>query len=706
MKVPFILFSSMGLLTATPAANAETIEAEQNKQIKALPTIVITATETANQTTAATKFELDPLQTPQNVQVLGQDILQDNHAQRITDVTKLVSGVSALNPMAGLWDNYAIRGFNTDQTVGASALRNGVNAYLGMNAAHDMVNIDRLEFLKGPEAALYGAGDPGGTINIVTKKPQFSPEHRVDLSAGSYDQYRAAFDSTNAITDTVAYRLGVAYENKHSFRDFVKHDRLFVAPQLTWQPNDQTQIDYDSEYTQVNSRFDRGVLAVNQQLGKISNHRFLGEQADGLIDMDDYLQQLRLKHQWNDGWKSEVTLNYKHNTLQGFSTEAYKLINDQGDLNRERRYRDNTTTSYVLNHDLIGQFSTANLLHKVAITTELSHLNILNRLERYRKTSGADMDLINIYRPVYGVNLPDVNTTVLDTDEDQNNIAFGLSDYIEFNPQWALLLGGRVDYYQQKFNEYAKSKQGTQYFTHFSPKAALNYRVNDQWSVFVSAGKSFHLNSGLDENSELFQPEKALTYEIGTKNKFFNDRIESTISLFHIKKKNVLVDNPTGLSDYISTGEQLSRGVEVDLSAEPIDRLKLKLAYAYTDASVRKGEPAVGIERGDRLLNSPKHSANLFAMYDLWQSGQQKIGVGGNLNYVSDRSGNVKDDGFELPSYTLLNLNAYYQINEKLRSQFTLNNVFNKTYYSASLKDEWVTPGNPREAFLSVSYSF
>lgn len=697
----------MGILSFAHAASAEVVASTQDNDVKTLATIVVTATESTNRaTSAATKFELDPLQTPQNVQVLGQDVLQNSSAQRITDVIKVVSGVTALNPMSGLWDNYSIRGFNTDQTVGASALRNGLNAYLGMSVAHDMVNIDRLEFLKGPEAALYGAGDPGGTINIVTKKPQFSPEHQLDFSAGSYDQYRAAFDSTNAITDTVAYRLGVAYENKHGFRDFVKNDRLFIAPQLTWQLNDQTQIDYDSEYTRVNSRFDRGVLAVNKQLGKIPINRFLGEKDDGLIDMDDYLQQLGLKHQWNDDWKSEATLNYKHNTLQGFSTEAYRLINVQGDLNRERRYRDNTTTSYLFNHDLIGQFSTGTVSHKVAITTEFSHLNILNKLQRYRKTSMLDMDLINIYHPVYGVNLPDVDTTVLNTDEDQNNIAFGLSDYIEFNSQWALLLGGRVDYYQQKFTEHAKSKQGTQYFTHFSPKAALNYQVNDQWSVFVSTGKSFHLNSGLDENTELFQPEKALTYEIGTKNKFFDDRLESTISLFHINKKNVLVDNPTGLSDYMSTGEQISKGIEIDLSAEPIDRLNLKLAYAYTDASVKKGETAVGIDRGDRLLNSPKHSANLFAMYELWQSGEQNVGIGGNLNYVSARSGNVKDDGFELPSYTLLNLNAYYQVNEKLRTQLTINNVFNKIYYSSSLKDEWVTPGNPREAFLSLSYAF
>lgn len=686
-------------------ADVESRQSEStDEEASVLSTIRVSAKKSGQLNTGATKFALKDLETPQNVQTLDQKVLKQHDTQRIADAIALVSGVSQLNPMGGLWDNYSFRGFNTDQTIGTAALRNGVNAYLGLSAAHDMLNVERLEFLKGAEGAMYGAGDPGGSLNIVTKKPKFDSEHHIGLRAGSHEQYRAEFDSTGALSDTLAYRFGVAYENNHSFRDEVKNNRLFVAPQLTWQPTDQTQVDYDSEYTVINSVFDRGVMAVNQQLGVIPNSRFLGEKADGMMDMTDYLQQLRIKHQFSPEWSSETVLNYKDNSWRGFSSEAYQLLNQNGDLNRERRQRIYDTTSYLFSHDLKGQFATGDLEHQLLINTSYSHLNIRNYLLRYRQKNST-ASLINIYNPVYGVNLPTVSPAY-DTHENQHNLALSLNDLIRFNSQWSVLLGGRLDYYQQDYRERLGNTSGSQNFVHFSPKIAVNYLIQPDWSAYLSAGKSFHLNSGLDQQGQAFAPEKAMTYELGMKKHWWDDRVSSSIAVFHITKDNVLTTNPNDSAYMISAGQETSRGIELDLSAQPLDRLNLKLAYSYTDASVSKTTANSGIAKGSRLLNSPKHAANLFAMYDIWQSGEQKVGIGGNLQYVSARSGNVYDNGFELPAYTLMNLNAYYQVNARLRYQFTFNNVFDKTYYVSSVKDEWVTPGNLREMFISVNYQF
>lgn len=679
------------------------------QDLQVLNAIQLTATAQKNSfleepESAATKFVLDPLKTPQNVQVVNQKMIEDINAQRISDVVGLVSGVSLLNPTGGIWDNYSFRGFNTDQTIGVASLRNGLTSYLGLNVAHDLVNVERIEFLKGPEAALYGAGEPGGVLNIVTKKPEFEPHHSIELRGGSYNQYRSAIDSTNAITETIAYRLGVAYENNKSFRDEVQNNKLFVAPQLTWKPSDTTQVDYDSEYTVLNTLFDRGVLAVNQQLGVIPNSRFLGEKDDGLMTVNDYLQQVRIQHQWNPMWSTQTTFNYKDNTWRGFSSEAYQLLNAQGDLNRERRYRIYDTTSYLFSHDLTGQFNTGSLNHRLFMGMTYSDLKVQNHLLRYRK-KGSTSSEINIYDPIYGVNLPAV-TSVYNTLEHQKNAALSLSDYIEINPKWAVLLGGRYDYYQQDYREFIAGIQGSQYFMHFSPKVAVNYLLDDHASLFASVGQSFHLNSGLDIQQQPFKPEKAWTYELGTKAKWLDDRIMASVSLFHVKKQNVLTTNPLNSAYMMPVGQETSRGIEFDLTAQPVDPLNLKFAYAYTDAIVSKSEESSGIAKGSALLNSPKHHLNLLVMYDVWQAGASKIGLGGNIQYVSARTGNVYDNGFNLPSYTLLNLNSYYQMNPKLKLQLNLNNLFNTIYYTASVKDEWVTPGHPREIFLSMNYQF
>ncbi|MCF9047349.1 TonB-dependent siderophore receptor, partial [Acinetobacter nectaris] len=590
-------------------------------------------------------------------------------------------------------------------TIGASSLRNGINSNLGMSAARDMVNVEQIEFLKGPAAAMYGAGDPGGTLNVITKKPKFEPQHSLQLRGGSYDQYRAAVDSTNALTDTVAYRFGFAYENNHSFRDYVKNNRLFFAPQMTWQPSDNTQVDYDSEYSFTRSMFDRGILAQNKQLGVIPNSRFLGEKADGLMTMKDYLQQVRVKQVWNDQWTSQAAFNYKENDWSGFSSEAFQLLNSKGDLNRERRYRDYKTTSYLINHDLLGQFETWGIPNKLVIGTTASYLDIKNNLQRYRVRGANSVDIVNIYNPVYGSALPNVKPT-FSPSEKQKNLGLSVTDMLDFTDQWSVTLGGRFDVYQQSYSESSQKISGSRDFNHFSPKFATNYLINDQFSVFAGAGQSFHLNSGLNIQNQPLDPEKAWTYEVGLKTKLFNDQLTSSMSVFHVKKENVARTDMNNSAYMTTTGAEKSRGLEVDLTAQPTDALNVKLAYTYIDAAVTQGDASQGINKGARLLNTPKHTANLLAMYDVWQSGAQKVGIGGNIQYVSARSGNVADDGFELPAYTLVNLNSYYQVNEKLRFQMTLNNALNKTYYSSSLKDLWVTPGNPRELFLTMNYQF
>lgn len=705
MKIFSLGVVPLSLLFVSTISNAQ-----EQSAVETLSTIKVSSKDNTlpylgKKSSVATKFDVDPMKSSQKVDVVSQNVLKDINAQRISDTLSVVSGVSALNPMGGLWDNYSIRGFNTDQTIGASSLRNGILSNLGLSAAKDMVNIEQVEFLKGPAAAMYGAGDPGGTLNIITKKPKFEPEHHLELRGGSYDQYRAAIDSTNALTDAIAYRLGVSYENNHSFRDDVKNNRLFVAPQLTWQPSDQTQIDYDSEYSVTRSLFDRGVLAKNKQLGVIPNSRFLGEKSDGLMNMKDYLQQVRIKQVWNDQWTSQMALNYKENDWKGFSSEAYQLLNSQGDLNRERRYRDYKTTSYLFNHDLLGKFNVWGIPNQVVIGTTASYLDIVNNLQRYRVKGTNSLDIINIYNPIYGHASPAVKPAFSPV-EKQTNVGLSVSDMMEFTDQWSVTLGGRFDLYKQSYRESSQNISGSRNFNHFSPKFATNYLINDQFSIFAGAGQSFHLNSGLNIQNQPLDPEKAWTYEVGFKTKLLEDRLTSSMSVFHVEKENVARTDTNNSTYMITTGEERSRGIEFDLTAQPTDALNLKLAYTYIDASVMKGDVSQGIRQGARLLNTPKHTANLLAMYDVWQSGSQKVGLGGNIQYVSARSGNVADDGFELPAYTLVNLNSYYQVNDKLRFQMTLNNAFNTTYYSSSLKDLWVTPGNPREVFLTMNYQF
>ena len=176
-----------------------------------------------------TKTELPLRELPQAVRIMTRQSLDDLGAVRIDDALDFVGGVSRQNNFGGMWDNIAIRGIAGDANNGMALLQNGFAANRGFNAPRDTANIERIEFLKGPAASLYGASDPGGTLNIVTKRPLWRASRSLDLYAGSAAFRRAALDATGAVNASAAYRLNAAIEQRGSFREYVTTRRALLA---------------------------------------------------------------------------------------------------------------------------------------------------------------------------------------------------------------------------------------------------------------------------------------------------------------------------------------------------------------------------------------------------------------------------------------------------------------------------------------------
>jgi iron complex outermembrane recepter protein len=291
--------------------------------------------------TSGAKVDLPLRELPQAVRVMSRQTLDDLGATRLDDVLDYAGGVSRQNHFGGLWDNIAIRGFAGDINNGMPLLRNGFSANRGFNAPRDTANVERIEFLKGPVASLYGSTEPGGTINVVTKKPLWQFANAVEAYLGSFKSKRVALDSTGPIVQSVAYRLNIAYEDKDSFRDFITTKRELVAPALTWRIAGGTALSYDAEWLRHRTPLDRGVVATNGRLGDVSRERFTGEPADGTVEVENSTHQLALDHEFNDTWRARAALGFKQGSLYGFSTEpAAALQADERTLRRQRRFRD------------------------------------------------------------------------------------------------------------------------------------------------------------------------------------------------------------------------------------------------------------------------------------------------------------------------------------------------------------------------------
>ena len=122
--------------------------------------------------TSATKTDTPLIETAQSVQIVNREVIDDVNAVTLKDTLSYVSGISQQNNFGGMWDNFSIRGFSGHENTGMSLLKNGFSDNRGYNAPRDTANIESIEFLKGPSAALYGNSEPGGTININTKQPK------------------------------------------------------------------------------------------------------------------------------------------------------------------------------------------------------------------------------------------------------------------------------------------------------------------------------------------------------------------------------------------------------------------------------------------------------------------------------------------------------------------------------------------------------
>lgn len=674
-------------------------QSQPHSQTTELEKITIKAedvAETSFSSTGLTQFEHSLLSVPFTKSHVSEQDIKNNNIQRVSDALSRVNGVVYQDSYGGgFWDNYSFRGFSTDPNMGTSYLRNGLSSLSGIHTPRDMVNVQAIDFLKGPMAAMYGQGAIGGIMNITTKQPEWTQKNEVSLSGSTLEEYRASLDSTGALNDALAYRLGLAYENNQSFRDHVDSQHYFVAPQLAWKISDQTQLNLDTEFSEHQGVFDRGVPMVNGQF-VVNKKTFLGEPSDGDIKVKDQMYQLRLNHQFNENWNNTTALSYNHGERAGTSTEISSIAADGQTANRFRRYRQFETDTFQLQSILRGKFNTGVVTHELVANVEAGHYTI-DQIQ-LRNAVGTSSP-INIYNPVYGQNILALARTTKNTKETQNMLGVNLQDQIFLNPQWNVLIGGRFNRLEQQIDDYKTGLSDQQDFTPFSPRVGVNYQPTTKLSFYSNWGKSFELNTGLNKDNQLYDPEKTQSLEIGAKYEYLPQSWFG-LTYFDLDKQHLLTE---GITDtYVDSGRVQSHGVEVELKHQFNDHLRVGANYTFTKASVIESEVDT---KGARLKNIPKHTANLNADYQFELLGRE-AGLVGTINYFGKRSANYIDNGTSLPEFTVVNVGGYVQVRPDLRAQLNIDNVFDKDYYVSSYTDEWVQPGEPLKATLSLTWNF
>ncbi|MNF60506.1 Ferrichrome-iron receptor precursor [compost metagenome] len=617
-------------------------------------------------------------------------VLEDLDATRLDRALDFAGGVSRQNNFGGLtFLSYSIRGFTTGELY-----KNGFAINRGSYSSPDASGIERIEVLKGPAASLYGRGDPGGTVNIVTRKPQPEAFSNFKASAGSWDRYRTSLD-VNAPLDAegqLLSRINLATEDNGSFRDHAGNQRLVVSPSLTWQLDADTRLLLETEFVRHDSVFDRGIPAVDNQLGSVKRSTFLGEPNDGDIRNRNQMLQASLEHHLNDSWKLRLANHYAQGHLQGDASETSRLVGSQ--VSRFYRQRDFEWNDSITQLELHGFFDLGDWQHQPLVGLEYE--NYRNSQKYPQSLASLDYGL-DIYDPIYGKPKPSL-VKPNDFFEQVESRALSLQDQIDFGGGWKGLLGARFEHFEQAALNRTTSVRSRQDKDSLTLRAGLLYQLTPEIGLFANAATSVKPNP-IGSQGTVFDPEEGLGQEAGLKLDLLDGRLGATAALFHIDKQNVLTADPNDPGQNIAAGRARSQGLDLQFSGQLSEALRLIGAYAYIDAEVTKDNV---LPEGSRLPGVARHSGSLMSVYAFQDGRLRGSDIGVAFNYVGDRSGEA-GGGFELPAYATLDLLAHYKASEHISLGLNLNNLFDRKYYERSYNSVWVMPGDPRNLSVSLT---
>ena len=649
---------------------------------------------------------------PQTINVVAAQVIRDQAPRNLDDALANVSGITQGNTLGSTQDSVMTRGFGDNRN--GSIMRDGMPLVQGrgMNAT-----VDRVEVLKGPASLLYGIQDPGGVVNMVSKKPELEQYNALTLRGSTYGEGKngsgGSFDSTGALgTSGLAYRMVLDHEDEDYWRNYGVHRETLVAPSLAWF-GERTKLLFAYEHREFLTPFDRGTVIdprTNHPLD-ISRNERLDEPFNDMEGRSD-LYHFEADHELNDNWNAHFGYSWNRETYDASQVRVTAIDTTKGTLTRSMDGTQNAIST--------DRFATASLEGKVNVAG-MQHDLVFGIDDEYRKIYRADLirqkslSTFSYLNPVYGREVE--GTTVSPADSAQTDLlrsdSVFVQDSIHLTDQWIFVAGGRFQAYDQYAGKGVPFKANTDSNGQkWVPRAGLVYRYTDELSFYGSYTESFKPNSTiapLSGSSTVLDgsiaPEEAKSWEIGAKLDM-PGRVTGNIALFDINKRNVLVANSEGpVTIYSAAGEVRSRGLELDLSGQLSDRWSMIGSYAYTDAEVTE-DPDY---KGKKLQNVARNSGSLSAVYDFGNViGGDQLRVGAGARYVGEREGNAVND-FELPGYTVADAFATYDTQldgQKVKFQLNVKNLFDRTYYTSAASRFFVSMGDSRQVTLSSTLEF
>lgn len=653
-------------------------------------------------TSTATLTNMPMLDIPQVVNTVSDKVLADQHATTLDEALYNVSNVVQTNTLGGTQDAFVRRGFGANRD--GSIMTNGLRTVLprSFNAA-----TERVEVLKGPASTLYGILDPGGLINVVTKRPEKTFGGSLSATSSSFGGGTGQIDVTGPIDGTrLAYRLTGEYQDEDYWRNFGNERSTFIAPSLTWFGDDAT-VTVLYSHRDYKTPFDRGtIFDLNTKKAVNVDRKTRFDEPFNVTDGQSDLAQLNAEYRLNSQWTAKLDYSYSQDKYSDNQARVMAYDSKTGNLTRRvDATQGSTQRMHTTRADLQGNVDIAGFYNEILTGVSYENYDLL-RTDMIRCKNVKDF---NIYNPSYGSLGKCTTVSASDSDQTikQESYSAYAQDALYLTDKWIAVAGMRYQYYTQyagkgrPFNVNTDSRDDQ-----WTPKLGFVYKLTPAVSLFANYSQTFMPQSSIASYIGDLPPETSNAYEIGAKFDLF-DGITANIALFDIHKRNVLYTESVGDETVAKTaGRVRSQGVEVDLAGSLTENTNIIASYGYTDAKVLEDPDYAG----KPLPNVPRHTGSLFLTYDIHNAfAGNTLTLGGGGHGVSRRSATNGAD-YYLPGYFVADAFAAYKM--KLQYPVTLQvnvkNLFDKTYYTSSIATNNLGNqiGDPREVQFTVKMEF
>ncbi|KTT52121.1 TonB-dependent receptor [Pseudomonas oryzihabitans] len=682
---------------------------------------------------ASRKYTAPLLDTPQTVTVIPERMIEDQQALSLRSVLSNVSGITfnAGEGGGGSGDSINIRGFSANSNIQVDGLRDSTQ-----NNRTDTFNLESVEVIKGPNSVFGGAGTTGGSINLISKKPQERQFTRIGAGLGT-DSYRRLTLDTNqplqGVGEGSAFRLNLmTHENDVPGRDEIDRKRWGIAPSLALGLSDDTRLTLSYFHQTDNNLPDYGVPVFNgKRLAGVGHEDYFGYRNIDHEDINNNVFTVELEHRLNDNLSLQNLTRYsriQRDTV--ISAPQLRLIGGGRYLpgGPQGYGRDITSEMWINQTNLTGSFDTFGLGHSFVLGAEFS-----------REDYDRDTYTNNLVFPASGYSLSNPpgrytgptnqQTTALTSNTLVDKAVYAF-DTIALNDYWDLNLGLRYDWFDGDSDTTPVSNGVRGAKAHLnaddgklSGRAGLVFKPAPNGRVYVAYGTSFNpsaenlttTGAGLSAANQDLEPEKNKTWELGTKWEFLDKRLELDGALFRVEKssaRETLADNSVALA-----GEQRVQGIELGATGRITQQWNVFANFTFLDSETLKAAntPAGQARVGQALANTPPRSFNLWTTYELpagWR-------VGYGTRYVSERNLTSSNDRIKLDEYWVHNAMLGYRVNRNLDLQLNVNNLFDKEYVervrsslgtaatsTAVASSSFIEYGDTRAAILTATYSF